>query len=1251
MIVTKLYEYDAEKEEQGYRGTDYSAHILLGDVVTDDLTEVLGTAELTLGGLPRSEEFAPKTKFILDKIDDSNIVNDMPYTETWHLVVQEDVVSKPILSDDNYYDHHITLIEASALAQGYLVDNIATTYKLQDVTLDGETVIDPDKDAVVNFVDAETPISGGHFGGFYVNRVSGNDTEQETNIGRRFRWDSGVKTAWDSLKYYQATPVDGSQRTITIPIPMLEVAEGKTNGTSTTFQHCGYCSIKTVVTRTSISAGSVPEVIQEIITNPCRNDPGEAWKYAWNTPSSQDYEGKILSSVDYYISAAYPYIANTKKYARVAEYVDTVQNREITLELEPNYIYNINSYLVNNVSYYSHSWVKYILAYVNIKNETPTGVTNNEYPYVSLEFSTYLEGSDVRVQLQSAPERNAYELFQKAQITTRTTYRNNNYYTGGSITDEPLTFYLEDSDKLELKNTQVVENFYNQKNFWEILVEIGKYIHAIPKIEFGVDNRFVVKWQRLGLTEEFDDASTKISIFNSRSVENYICACSSYVKNIVQLGGVIDEWVAPKSSSEDYLVYNDVAEIKTGKPIIEIVEMEVKHVSGNYDITIPGDTKTLTPKTNISYEVDPEVNSATIGLYYIKQGSAYIGIYLNGENYDSGTDYYKQVINNGYVFEENVYNVLDVNYITRVNKGFAIYYELGTNIIKGLNYRLPTVSGGDYQGNYAIKNIIGRVFGIGNNASGENPSAWADIKVNDFIFHIIYRTKDSARVEQSRPDLRKYIVNSKYDNDVPQHKQFNNQTDVVLDSNAFGNNIYGKLIRTGNSNYTTTEWVDSLANTKKVGQLYSIRGDKYYVSTVKNTTYGTHIISEVTFTKDYNQLSEIIGIPSEPRFYEISEQSLIEREVVINDYIYLSTEDYGSYWLFTDFYLDLLFGRANAFPKYAITIFKNDIDNPINDVPGNNSFYKEVMHPINTYSLQNTLTMEWDMADNFSAGDKVTPTAFSTNTSNNLTTTDTSYSTLTPVQYTDVYGRADLFDVVIMKDVDGMTAEDIRNLPECPLATRDDGSGRPSITTNGDNIVYSTEPVLEGEPIGIGLNTVGVGLLKDSREKISINVNSQMITASDRFVLSSWLWQVGKGNLKLALLKNEINKLSNDTISETDIISDEYIIYKKGTGGQEDIFNVGYHYPYLPTAIQVPISTLLRGADLTDVKAIAIVSELSTKPNSGARYFVMGRNITGLDTADVQNPNKDSARADWFMERQRASESIVIPPLDPDYPQ
>lgn len=1254
MIITKLYKYDKTKESDNWRGEDFSKYILMGDSDTDDLTEVLDTVELTLVGLPFGEEFEPKTKFIYEKWEE--ILNDdgtksLRMWKDWHICVAEDIVNQPILSDNSYYNHTITFIEASAISQGRLVDNISITYRLKDVTLDGKTAIDENEKAAVNFQNVEW-----------------NPTEEFANwdnffdaglrVGRRFYWrfpdwftqDSpyfGAREDWTEFGYYQAVDTSIGYKEINLPVPMLEIQNGNKN--SKTFSKMGYCSIITVVEETNLGTNTRRTVLTQETNPTISNQVENNWNYDWLLADGGYREkGTIFNRINFPSGVglnAYNYVK------QVSKFESQPTNRRIIFNALPNCSYTIKVYLKNfknadginapgGLNYdkeYTATWSASSRrsGFVYWSGSNNWQGVNNDYPTATMTFRTYIMGSDKRIWLKSAPIENAYSLYQKAQINTQNVIKQ----SGIEITETPQAFYLNPEDKEELKNTTIVENFYNQKNWWELQLEIGKYIHAIPKIRFGSDDRFITTWKRLGLPEQDEENSTKISIFNSKNIENYISACSSYITNMVQLGGVIDEWVAPKSSSEDYLVYNDVAEIKTSKNIIEIVDMEVKCInSNNYSIAV-GEMRNLAGK---------------------------------GTHGESA---------NGFIFEENVYSLLDITATSLANKGQAIYYSLGSNVIKGLNYRLPTINTGEGDNDYAIKRILGIVFQIA-------PENWSKIKVNDFIFHIIYRTKDTVRSDQTRPDLRKYLLNSKYDR-VPQHNQFNNQTDVVVDSVKFGNNIYGKLIRTGNSNYTVTEWNTSLTQIKQSGQLYKIRGNIYYVAKVKNTYFKDHIISEITYSKDYNQLSEIIGIPSEPRFYEISEQSLIKREVPINDYIVLGTSIKSQNnplsfvrkngWQYIN---DLLLGNETDFPKYSITVFKNDQDRKYGTVLGNEDFYKDVCHPISTYSIENTLTMEWDMVDNFSAGEQVDKTTLSLEPE---TAVDTAYNTLNPVRYTDAYGRSDLLDFIVMKDFDlngnGLNADQIFNLPNSPVRTRfpeyktyiatveltslptDDALDflvyanvdRP--TQEGDGLViiltatdtggqttktnylyiysngiwssqeiesvddytkphinnYETKYLFGNETLNnLGDNLHGLGLIKDNREQISINYNLQMLTDSDRFVLSAYLWQPAKSNLKLALLSEEINKISNDTIPDRIILENE--IYDFNT--TVDINN---------GTITIDIQNALQGVDLTDVRAIALIStnEINDIVASGAKYFVMGRNITDL--------TEDDAKSNWYI--------------------
>lgn len=1063
-------------------------------------------------------------------------------------------MTQPIISDANYFDHHIYFDEASVDAQGRLVDNIAVTYRLKNVNLDTAANIDKTEKARPDYRVPDSTVNE-NFG------FASYDGYRGMTGGKKFEWvfpdwyevdlgDGLVKPSdvkWDNFLKYQEIPV-GEEKEIRLPVPMLRIYYGTRNAKTYTMQ--GYCSLNVKVVQKS-STTKEEETIVNMFVDPVDSDPVEGyWDEGWESPVLAVHsfsKGISYSRTNILGQLTEPYLKSWVK--RVTQYDTTRKNRVIQFTAKYGYSYSVYVNMANLLPteemyqftepanpricsfYYGMTRTISLGIYWNAKNTST--YTQNSTPQAAMSFFT---SSPVTTWLESANIATAYELFNKAQLSTQLVRK----IPETSIDETPQSYYLEENDALALRNTQIVENFYNQKNWWEVLIDIGKYIHAIPKVRFGRDNRFVVEWRRLGITEQSTGVNNDVSVFNSRSIEDYIAACSSYVTNMVQLGGIIEEWVAPKSSSEDYLVYNDVAEIQTSKNIIEIISVEIREPTH-------GITKDITP----------------------------------------------------YVYEKNIYQLLDVVPTTVPNKGLAIFYNLGENKIQGFNFRLPTKNPGE--GEYAIKRIIGTVYGF-------EPTVWESIVVNDYVFHIVYRTQETVRSDQTRPDLRKYLLQTKYDR-TPQHRQFNNQQDTVADSVKFGDNTYGRLIRTGNTTYTIREWTDGLFNVKRAGQLYEIRGELYYVTKVKSVFYFDHVICDVEFSKDYNKLSQIIGIPSEPRFYEISEQSQIRRSKVVPDYLVLGTSDgdnkntdsfiQESGW---DYIQRLMFPLSSqspaTYPRYAATIFKNDIDKDDN-VAGNETFMTSVLHPVGTYSIRNTLTISWRMKDNFSAGDQVVQTSLYLPDKDNEP--DGAFARLVPYQYPDVHGRADMFDFLIFPALE-LSDKEIRELPALPKIDIAALFGSENTTAAAMN------------------NTNGLVLLKDNREALSFDYNLELLTDSDRFVVSGWVWSdktdesgENNANIAIALLNEEINKISNETIDANFISQYVYSDFSVDTSDEKIVITI-------PAAMRAPIETGM-------YKAIAIIStnEVNGTANSSERYFVFGRNITGLSA--------DEAMKSWTIKK------------------
>lgn len=1150
MFQIKVYKYDSSQEANGYRGEEFSNAILQGCEVKEDITQEMDTAEITLCGQNFQEEFLPQTKFIIDYYENDILLED----ETRHWVVQKDMVEQPILSDDNYFDHHISLIEPSVIAQQRLVDNIAVTYKLKDVNLQEQVTYDLTRQSITHFESGGETTSNIPFG-----RTERSDFIQGTRYfyrwGKYFEVTDNIQVKQNgvvSSNYYVDTSNGAS---ISFILPKMKIFAGLQN--TMNYGFIGNASIDYVIEEAlSTNEAEITNVWSgSIIEN---NALGTRY-----TPNA--IYGENINLAEWIledISWDYSRYRNFyKKYTDTSKPTPVYETQQITVR--NGYIYKITISLHNFTDNLDYNTDGLFIQPNPVGGETveqPASVlgsriTNKNVLYLNTEwcsaFANYLVfGNDTKqILLCSSTPYSALALLQKAIINSGLYEKEDGVYIA-DINKSNTPFLIDNAYVDKLSATSIVENFYNQKNLWEIMLDVGHYIHAIPELKFGADDKFLITFNELGRTDQKENLGTKVSIFNSRGVEDYISTTSSYVTNMVQLGGQIREWVAPKTSNENLLVSNDTAEIHTSKPIIELLQVQVKKIANNNDQGIaPNSVADITE----------------------------------------------------YIYEKNVYSLLSLQYNVVPNRGIAMYYELGTNKIVGGDYQLPQANTNLYT-DYTFKKIIYSAYNgyPTTTPTPSTPNPWRDLKVNDFIFYVRYRTKDDVRQVHSRPDLRKYLLNSKYDR-YPEHNQFNNQTDVLVDSEKFGNNLFGKLIKTGNSTYEITEWHNTFQTVKRKGELYRINGELYYVAKLTNYMYATHIVSQVTYSKDYNELSVVIGIPSEPRFYEISEQSSIHREVAINDLMLITdnVEKIKSSLveksLIKNFFhlSQIIFGLNTDYARYALTVFKGDKDIGYYDqTVGQANNYKEILTPINAYSSGQTLTYEWDMVDNYSAGDM----SIEAQTPDN--TTDDAYRSLMGVNYTDIYGKSALMDFYILGNISSyINDEKIRSLPISPITThsyrligtmsnieptqenltswvKSQQSDVPPVnydqvntSYNGENAtyvylngywvknptaltnislwvdkLYATNVDFDKIRNDVNYNGRGLGLLKDNREKISINYNMQLINTSDTFVVSPFFFRPQKTNMKIVFLAEEVNKLSDGYVSTPTIIQDvEYV--------------------------------------------------------------------------------------------------------------
>lgn len=1165
-------------------GVDYSSSVLLAHDWTDNLDDTINTANITLAGLSFQKEFAPSTSatMILQEYSEETIINSKIIS--W--VIGSDIVEKKILSSETYYDHHIVLKEPNVIAQQRVCDNMAVTYKLRDV-------FSPHRGST-----AEIPLSSQEyrrekniapthdFHPFKFDIVA----TGSAYIGHKFEWimptwytltyaDGTVeKPSWDRWNNFNTNILlgDGEEsKLIELPLPMLRCSCGVKE--TKDYQKNGFCTLVVTISRYVTDINNV-EIVKSYEVNPALQYPDEVWaEDNIDIPlvSPGDLFSPPYKNVGYiYSSFKWDGVGRTPTLiaitTKVCEHSEMASDRLISFAAEKGYNY-ILSIVSKKYSFpdrrYSatpsltaYGYINFWGTLVGMGQVETTSYSDNSF-CIAAQFSV----SSRDLAYTSSSVANALHLFRKAQLTVQPVWKKTNV----PILQTPQAFYADNED--ELAQTTIIETFYNQKNFYEILYEIGKYIHARPKVEADGD-RYKVGWKRYGSTDKKEDTATKLTVFNSRFIEEYISSVTSYVTNMFQMGGSITEITASKSEDGSFIAKNDNAIIELQKPIMQIGSVKAKVT---HDITINGTS--------------------------LKAGDT-------------------QDITN-YVYEQTIYDVLSIKADEDPNKGMALYFSLGDKVIRGLHYQLPSLNPGDPAADYTIKKILAQVFGIPDSLN---------VKVNDFNFIVTYMTSDDVRISQSRPDLRKFINNASLYDKVPLHQQFNNQEDILVDSVAFGRNVYGKLIRTGNSLYERTEWVEHLGDLKESGDLYIINGDWYYVSKVETINLGEYLQSKVEFSNNFNRLSQIIGIPSAPRFSEIAKKNLISRETDISDYVQLGTSaakktSGGTCLNNLSWLLKIAFNRSDKSfppPQYVHICFKSDKDSY---EAKNYGWNARIVLPLNVFTCYNTLSFTADCKTNLSAGDQTIETG-------TATSADAAYRFLNPVKYTDAYGRIDMYDFAIFADTDLSGTESYN-----PVDDIDGGYRVPeekSTNVNWAGGVFSS--LIDSPYSRMDDNGHGIILLKDNREIFHFNYNVQMVTDSDRFILSQYLWDFGKKQCKIALLKEEVSKLAGSEINKNNVLLGgiSYAVYGSTS---EQYAAIG-----VDESVENAILAAIPG-DTEEAKAerktlknnVAAIIIYSTNATDGASindysYFVAARNVSNLSITDKTDPAQYKF-ADWFL--------------------
>ncbi|MBQ8424420.1 MAG: hypothetical protein IJX17_00160 [Clostridia bacterium] len=1100
--------------ENGHKSTDFSDHLLVPLYNTDRLNEVLDVGQIVLDDMPISSKkaFPPKTKFRLERYKTKNLEDEPLIID---MLVEHDDVDEYVGNPD-ICCHRIYLQESSVVAQGMHTDNFSLTYELQDVNLNYKTI----KEDPTNLDKYIQPVPGGYATAL---RQTDNVGYSESGEYRYFR--NSYKYSWDeeSLKSLKSLKLNSSasqSNSISFNIPKLICQGCYSAGTWSNLFEVN--TITRVYEIKTLRGQQVSKTL--IVEKECGptsiNKADDAVYYSDGTVAKLRAINDWTDKGDIYVNqfdrewTTHPTLATAKsEYSdRTVTFMTTqLEDSELIEGYSLTYAIscmanptNQNGMLINyekqfyGLSFMAPFWDGYQINYIVTLNGTCTTTKNEIIEASTVVVPTSLYCKDMSEDAEGGPflmkgvKYSCFDLLRKALLTVDTQILDNSELGIDSVVDENLNeigiqypIIVSQDWNNRLKTMKVQETMFECKNLWEVLLQIGYYLHAVPYLEFAEDgtDRFVLKFKQLGDTKVKNNNSSKLTIFNSRNLAEYYSQYDSYVTNMFSPQNIIDEWLVVKTASDNYLISNNTAQLQVSFPLMEIIEFD------------------------ISYD-----------------GSA------------GGTAGTKSALQ--YIFEESVYQILTSDNPVRIcpAKGNSLFFSLGGTTIDGLNYVPPSVNN---DAKMSLKEICRRLFG-----TGENYFEQGKLKFNSLKFHIKYRTQDNLRVSQVRPDIQNFMKNSSYEK-YPHHEQWFGQQDKIIDSERFSANLFGKLVRVGNSVYQCQEYAE-IGNEKESGDLVLIDNEPYYVTEVENEFYPDAILQKVTYSKNFNQLSNIVTIPSEPRFYEISERSKIRREIRMMEFFELTTKKPESTHAprflnkdtWKEFIKTIIFNTNTVkIPNFAYTKFRTDykrvhtgsygqyVENskmfpsgevdrtdPNNITPVESKDYADCIVPLLHFPLHDGIVFEWNMEDNFKAGDYVDESL------GGGSANDDAYLTLQPLRYVDIMGRADLFTFRLFNKSD-WSFQETQKLPKASI-----------IPLEKDCQVYLPDPLL-------------IGLDKDCREELSFNYQINFLHRAqkddDDFITFPNLFGTKDSELKMCLL-DEPQSMFNENInlSAANIVAD-----------------------------------------------------------------------------------------------------------------
>lgn len=611
---------------------------------------------------------------------------------------------------------------------------------------------------------------------------------------------------------------------------------------------------------------------------------------------------------------------------------------------------------------------------------------------------------------------------------------------------EKQKFELDEAFANKYRDVPAPEFSFTRQTLFEALLTVGGYIHAIPRLDTKVDKKTgeekqIVTFDELGGNDEIDmtDFPKQVYCDKVQTINDFCSTLDSPAQNLL--------------NTQD----------RVSGAITELGNDYITVRAENAEVIIDSDTAIIRTSLPINQIVKLECG------------------YIDGRSEPVGDI-------TPYVYESAEYDVLSSYSGTAYpySKAYALRYAQGDNKITGLQTKLqyPT-SVQQGLANPAIINIIQAV----------TKKKISDTEIHKLAFRVTYVPIVTSRVLQRKPYGTAGGTNNNagWDNSLVY-----NQGGNMVESSFYGDKMKGAIARLGNEVEQRTYDFYYYEKLPKCGQ----KLDGMYVARVDAEYDITRIRATLTLTKDFNMLSQYVGLNSNARMYDISEKQSVERFINYSENCYVGDEDGKSGYPMLRGIERLIKGTINRNSNYRVRIaYVTGKDKDGNDI-GN-----PVVLPVMAFGFGNSLAFTFSMYDNYGAGFQ----------NSNVFKVNSKYKGVQRlVPYADGLGEMETMSVSMYNNLWEPTAADQEPGGNANLYPSYNGKLPTSV-----NMLISTgnKPLI---------------VQKDSREALTVVYQMHFVATRDSIVLGAGLTQSNayvtdyknsKTQCLLYLFKNKLNML------------------------------------------------------------------------------------------------------------------------------